>query len=355
MSISKLKGKIQTVTGLIDPENLGITLPHEHLFADLSPGCVIPAEPSEKQMANKPVSFEILHWLRYHPNENIDNMQLLDEDEAIYEAMLFKKTGGNSIVDVTSVGAGRDPKGLRRVSMATGLNIIMGSGYYLGEFYTQEMLSKTEEDITDEILRDITEGVGHTDICAGLIGEIGCTWPLMEVEKKSLRAAARAQKSSGAALNIHLGRNREAAFEILEILTNAGADLNRVILSHVDIRMHDHNLRCKVAEMGCYVEYDLWGWEGQFPISHYWQPDLFYQPNDTRRIYEIMQLIEAGYLKQILISHDVCIKSWRASYGGKGLDHIPNDVVPRMLRAGVTQDQITEIMVENPKRILSYI
>jgi len=69
MPISKHAGKIQTVTGLIDPEKLGITLPHEHLLVDLSPGCAIPTEANERQMAYKPVSLEILHWLRYHPNE----------------------------------------------------------------------------------------------------------------------------------------------------------------------------------------------------------------------------------------------------------------------------------------------
>lgn len=355
MPISKFAGKVQTVLGLIDPEDLGVTLPHEHLLCDLSPTSAEPSGASDKAMKYKPVSIETLHWLRYHPFESIDNMQLLDEQEAIDEAMLFKRAGGNTIVDVTNVGISRDPRGLARISRATGLNIIMGAGYYVGPSHPADMSARTEAEITEEMVRDVTAGVDGSGIRAGIIGEIGCVWPLWDNEIKSLRAAARAQQLTGAPLNIHLGRKREAALEIIEILEAAGADLSRTVLSHVDIRIHDHGERCKVARKGCYIEYDLFGWEGQFPISHYWMTDLFYQPNDTRRISEIRQLIEEGYLNQILISHDVCTKMRRARYGGNGYDHISNDVVPRMRRAGMTGEQINTIMVENPKRILSFV
>ncbi|MFC1931076.1 phosphotriesterase [Chloroflexota bacterium] len=355
MRKSEYAGKTQTVLGWIDGIDLGVTLPHEHLVCDVSSVYAEPSNATDKDMAHKPVNLETLNWLKYHPLESIDNLQLLDEQEAIDEAMLFKKAGGNTIVDQTNIGIGRDPKALARISRATGLNIIMGSGYYVGPSHPSNMATKTEEDITEEIVQDITSGVENTGIRAGIIGEIGCMWPLWENEKKVLRAAARAQHLTGAPLNIHLGRKREAAIEIIEILEKAGSDLSHTVMSHVDIRIHDHAERCKVAKKGCYLEYDVFGWEGQFPLSHYWEPDLFYQPNDTRRIYEIMQLIDEGYIKQILISHDVCLKTWRACRGGKGYIHILNDIVPRMLKAGMTQEQIDTIMIENPQRMLCFV
>ena len=354
MPISEFAGKIQTVTGLIDPEKLGITLPHEHLFADFSSGCVILSGASDRALAHKPVSLEILSWLHYHPNENIDNMQLLDEQEAIDEVMLFKKAGGNTIIDTTNVGIARDPTALARISRATGLNIIMGAGYYLAASHPPEMSAKTEEEITGEIVHDITEGVDGSGIRAGIIGEIGCSWPLQDNERKVLRAAARVQQLSGAPLNIHPGRKREAVFEIIELLGDTGIDLSRVVMSHTDLRVRDHGGRCKVAKAGCYVEYDVFGWEGHFPPAFY-ETSGIELPNDTQRVDEIMQLIDDGYLNQILISQDICYKAWLVRWGGKGYAHVSNYIVPMMLRKGMTNEQINTIMVENPKRLLCFV
>jgi phosphotriesterase-related protein len=155
-------------------------------------------------------------------------MNMLDEQEAIEEAMLFKKAGGNTIVDVTNVGIGRDPLALARISRATGLNIIMGSGHYLAGSHPKDLAEKSEEEIAEEIVRDITEGAQGTTIRAGLIGEIGCSYPMHQNEKKALRAAGMAQKMTGAPLSVHPGRkNNIGALEAIDVLDKAGADLQR--------------------------------------------------------------------------------------------------------------------------------
>jgi phosphotriesterase-related protein len=346
-------GKVQTVLGLIDGNELGITLTHEHLLFE---GKYIFTEPScasEVGLAYEKVSLSNLTWLRYHPYENLDNVRLLDEREAIDEAMLYKQADGKTIVDVTNIGIGRDPKALARISRATGLNIIMGSGYYTAPCLNQEMLGKTEEEIIGEIVRDITLGVDGTNIRAGLIGEIGCSWPLQDSERIVLRAAAHAQQITGALMTVHPGRNAKAPFEIIEILGEAGADLHRVIMCHIDARIREHGERCKLLKTGCVTEYDLWGWEGHFP-SYWTEYDYMDLPNDTQRIYEIRQLIDEGYLNQIVISHDICCKSRRVRYGGWGYPHILNYVVSMMLQRGMTREQIDRIMVENPKRLLPF-
>ncbi len=356
MSISKFAGQAQTVLGLVDGAELGVTLPHEHLIMEhVTANFNEPADADGKAMAQKPVSLEILHWLQYHRAGNRDNMNLLDEPEAIDEALLFKKAGGGTIVDVTNIGIARNPQALARVSRATGLHIIMGAGHYLATSHPADMSARTEDEITEEIVRDVTVGVDNTGIRAGLIGEIGCSWPLLDNEKKAMRAAARTQQLTGAPLNIHPGRKvNVAVLEILEILSDAGADLSRTVMSHIDIRVRDHDVRCKVAKTGCYLEYDCFGWSGPPPLSLYQDPEVDV-PSDTQRIREIRQLIEEGYLNQILISHDVCHKNQRARYGGTGYDHISNFVIPMMRMKGMTDEQINTITVENPKRLLCFI
>ena len=351
---SALAGKAQTVLGMIDGKDLGVTLTHEHLLIDGKCIFTEPSGASERGLAYKKVDWSNLSWLRYHPYENLDNMRLLDEQEAIDEAMLYKRAGGKTIVDVTIIGIGRDPKALARISQATGLNIIMGSGYYTATSHGPEMSTKTEAEITEEIVRDITVGVDASAIRAGLIGEIGCSWPLQDNERKVLRAAAQAQQRTGASMSVHPGRNSKAPFEIIEILGEAGADLSRVIMCHIDARVRDHSERGELLKTGCVLEYDLWGWEGHFPS--YWTADDFLDlPNDTQRIYEIRQLIEEGYINQIVISHDICCKSRRVKYGGWGYAHILNYVVPMMLQRGMTREQIDRITVENPKRLLCFV
>ena len=172
--------------------------------------------------------------------------------------------------------------------------------------------------------------------------------------RKILRAAARAQQHTGACLSIHPGRNRAAPFEIVDIITAAGADLSRVIMCHIDVRLRDADDRLKLAQTGCYLEYDVFGWEGHFPS--YWTADDFMDmPNDTQRSYEILALMEAGHLDQILVSQDICRKSTRVRYGGWGYPHILNYVVPMMRQRGLTQEQIDTILSENPKRIFCFV
>lgn len=375
MSKSELKGKIQTVLGLIEPENVGVTLPHEHFLINASCFFKVPDQANEKALALQPVSLENLGWVRYHFLNNLDNIQLLDEQMAISEALRYKYAGGNSVVDMTTVGIGRDPSALARISRATGLNIIMGSGYYLEETWPAGL---NEEKMAQEIIQDITEGVGDTGIRAGIIGEIGTEMVggieagykqnasitpskalLGENYHMLLRAVAYAQKETGAAINIHPGHSPNLIFEIIEVLRNAGADISRVAMSHIERTIFDHNMRVDLAKTGCYLEYDCFSFEGYHRVRHVLSeenPVPCFIPNDAKRIEEIMALIDAGYIDQILISQDNCNKHRLWHYGGPGYAHILENVVPYIMRGrGMTKQQIQTIMVNNPKRLLQFV
>lgn len=344
-------GKIQTVLGLIDSENIGITLPHEHIFLDMANLFSEPVNASEKGLAYEPIIMKNLSWLRHNQLSSRDNIRLLDEELAVQELMYFKQEGGKTIIELSNVNLLRDPLALARVSRITGLNIVMGSGYYIANSLSPDYASRTDEDIAEEIINDIEVGVRDTGIHAGIIGEIGCSWPLDEREKKTLHAAAIAQRRTGAAINAHSGSNAHSPMEIIEVLDKAGADISRVIISHIDSVDRPLDIRCELAKTGCYLSYDNFGSEVFVPVYAKTPPRC----SDKDRIEQVIELIGKGYLKQLLLSHDICLKIRLIHYGGNGYAHILRNIVPRMLMYGVTREQINTLLVDNPKTITQLV
>ena len=359
MGTEDLVGKAQTVLGPVAGEDLGVTIVHEHLFTDQSMAWFTePSEPSQKFLAHQPVTLENLGWIHRHSMQNLDNLRLLDEDEAISEVMLCKRGGVRTIVEETAIGLAPDPLGLTRVARATGLNVIMATGYYVGKSHPPDMDRKSEDDLVDEFVREITVGRGDTGVRAGIIGEIGCSWPLQDNERKCLRAAGRAQKLTGAPLSIHPGRvtvAEDPPFKIVEeeiaVVADVGADLSRVIICHIWDRVRDPGDRRKLAEMGCYLGYDSFG--GDYPGMV--MSDFHDAASDAQCITEIAQLIREGYQDHIVVGHDSAMKVKRRRYGGPGLAWIVDEMVPLMRIRGFSEEQIHSILVENPKRILSFV
>ena len=106
-------GQAQTVLGPIPGEQMGITLPHEHLLIDFEVMFHAPTSASERGLAYQPVSMENLGWIRQNFSSNLDNLRLLDENIARDEALLFKNAGGRTLVDPTNRGLARDPQASR--------------------------------------------------------------------------------------------------------------------------------------------------------------------------------------------------------------------------------------------------
>jgi phosphotriesterase-related protein len=353
MTQEELVGKVQTVLGLIDAESLGITMAHEHVLCDVSAYFVEPTEASERKLAHEPIRMDNLCWVRNHCSSHLDDMKLTDEQVAIKEVMLLKMAGGNTIVDMTCIGLHRDPLGLCRVSRATGVNIVMGAGYYVALSHPPELADMSEEKIAEGIVRDIMVGVGDTGVRAGIIGEIGCSLPLEENERKVLRACAVAQRRTGVAINIHPSPSDDLALEIIKILDDAGADLSRTVISHVHPWGFSRTTLHTLADAGCYIEYDSFGQPhaGIHPLYFGLVLDF---SSAVRRIEDIMQLIADGYLNHILVSQDVCFKHHLVTYGGCGYAHILRDVVPFMRHKGMSDEQIHTLLVENPKRVFPF-
>jgi len=129
---------VQTVKGPIHSNQLGITLMHEHIFIDIVGLWNNPTHESKLKLAYKPITMDMIGELRYDPFMNLDNLKIDDEEVAILELNKFKKMGGHSIVDVSSRSIGRNPNALLYVANQTGLNIIMGCGYYMEYSFTNQ-------------------------------------------------------------------------------------------------------------------------------------------------------------------------------------------------------------------------
>ncbi len=349
MTDTDLSGKVQTVLGAVEPESLGPTTTHEHLLIDFSCMFQEPDEASEKHRAHQPVTMQNLGWVRYHSFANLDNLLLIDEEEATAEAMAYMKAGGGTIVDATTIGIGRDPLALARIARATGLNIVMGAGYYVHAVHPDGMDDLTESRIARQITDEIRTGVGDTRVRAGIIGEIGCSWPLAPNERKVLRAAAAAQRETGAAVLIHPGRSPHAPREILDVLAEAGGSIDRTIMGHLDRTISKTDDLLELAKSGCYLEYDLFGWE----VSHYPLGSLD-MPSDAQRLDFIRRLLDEGCGDRVVIAHDVFAKHRTLKYGGHGYAHILDNIVPRMRARGFSADEIDAIIVGNPARALAF-
>src|SRR5262249_21923229 len=189
-------GHVQTVLGPIAPEAMGITLPDEHLLIDFKVMFAEPAAASEKGRAWEPVSLGNLGWVRQNFNANLDNLRLTDERVAIDEIRLFQQAGDATVVDPTPVTLARDPPALARIARATGLNVVMGSGYYVAASHPLDMDRRGVDSLAREMIADVTMGAGESGVRAGLLGEIGTTYPWTANEQKVLRAAIAAQRET---------------------------------------------------------------------------------------------------------------------------------------------------------------
>ena len=352
MAKSERTGKVQTVLGLIDPGELGITHTHEHLLIDMMCYFQMPEEASERAWVDAKVTMDRLAGGTGRFTYFKDAIQLLDVDAAIAEILKYKYAGGNSLVDTTNIGLGRDPLALARISRATGLNVIMGSSYYVPISHPNDMDSVSEQSITDRIVRDVTVGAGDTGVRSGVIGEIGNFWPTNPNTEKVLRASAHAAIETGAPILIHPGFDSNSPPAIIETLTKAGADPKRIIMGHLDMFTYDFAWLKDLAQTGCFMEWDVFGLEDTTLAGGNLSSTRV--ASDVQRMESIEYLIGGGFGDKIVIGHDVCTKLQYTTHGGKGYAHILENIVPRMKKRGFTDKAVNAILVDNPKHALTF-
>ncbi len=303
---------IMTVRGPIEASEAGSTLCHEHLLCDL--------------------------WPIVHSYDGI----LDDEQLAIRELKAYAKAGGNTVVDVTSGGLGRNPQALRRISEAANLHIVMGAAWYREIVYPGFVYELDSGSLSERIVKELMEGIDGTNIRAGVIGEIGTERKFITpAQERVFRAAARACLRTGASIVTHTTHFGELALEQIALLREEGVPKERIIISHLGDRTDQNHLRL-IAHQGVYLGIDNIGYR-----------DDGY-PSDEVRAKNVKMLIDEGHIRQIMLSGDVCMKTHLHAYGGKGYDHIALRFVPLLQETGVTTGQIHTMTVSNPGRAFDW-
>lgn len=340
-----------TVLGPVADADLGLILPHEHLLLDLRNQYTEPTDPEKSRIGREKISMSYLGLLRRNPYALKENLLLDDVDIAVDEIMYFKNAGGSTVVDCTSIGIHRDPVKLREVAKRTGLNIIAGCGYYTQDTHPSDMEERSVEDIADEMIRDLTEGIGDTGICAGVIGEIGVSNPVHPREVKNLAATAIASRQTNAPVQVHTYMWGRIGLEAVRILTENGADPGRIVICHTDVSL-DMEYIIELLKMGVYIEFDNFGKE--FYIA---RVDRGFAGGsfafDIERVKALKTLINMGYTNQLLLTNDICIKTMLHAYGGWGYDHVLTNIVPMMQDEDIPHADIDQMLRENPQEWLA--
>jgi phosphotriesterase-related protein len=204
------------------------------------------------------------------------------------------------------------------------------------------MSALTVEELTAIVVADVTTGAQGTGVRAGIIGEVGIQGrPLVDNEIKSIRASARAARITGAPLSLHSFAAPEEMLEALDIIESEGVALSRVVMSHTGGPLSDY--LTELFGRGVFVE---WDYMGQAPLG---------AERDAQIAATIKAAIDAGHLRQILLSHDICTAPQLAKNGGGGYTYISERIVPALASLGVTPAEIETLLVDNPRRALTFV
>lgn len=302
---------VRTVTGDVDADSLGLTLPHEHLYLSM-----------------------------WEAQGSGSMLQLADEAVLLKELEAFRACGGTCLVDQTPRGCGRDPARVKRLAEMSGLAIVMGCGWYTEPYYPpcDDLPRRPVESIAGQLLAEIHDGLDGTDVRPGMIGEIGVAggW-ITPLEERVHRAAARAQVRSGLPLATHTV-SREVGGRQLELFQEEGVDLSRVCIGHCDSQPYlDYCL--SIIERGAYMAFDNLGLQ---------MGDL-----EERIAGLVMELARRGHSDRVLLSHDVGQTAELRCFGGRGYTYLVETFLPRLRAAGASEDLITTLTVLNPRAFLS--
>jgi predicted metal-dependent phosphotriesterase family hydrolase len=299
---------VMTVQGPVSADTLGVVLPHEHLFCDV--------------------------LREYRSDGLLDDRQLVTE-----ELERFRLSGGGTVVELTGSTLGRKPEALRALSEDTGVHIVMGCGGYRDPYLADAGVDRMSVSaLSERLLAEIEDGVGAGQVRPGIIGEIGtnCAW-VSALEERMLRAAARAHLASGLTISLHAAR-WPVGRDILAVLDHEDVPHNRVVVGHLDT-VDDPAYHLELARSGCYVEFDGFASASEYDVR--------------RNVRKVTAVAEAGHLDRLLVSHDLFRLSHFQAYGGVGLSFLLDVVLDHLRTAGFAENDLHQLLVENPARALT--
>lgn len=313
-------GFIETVTGQVDEGGIGHCQPHEHVYITQTPA------------------------LLTNPELRLNNLAA-----SIKELQMYRKAGGNTLVDANPLATGRDALALKSASEVSGVQIIACTGYHIPIFYAEDhwIWNTPEERLEALFVSELTEGMFlggcygwpsyQTDIRAGLVKAMLTSEGISGRIKVLLRAAGRAAARTGASLMLHTEYGK-GALEAVQLLKEQGMEEKKILVCHVDRQVEDLSIHEEIAASGVFMEYDT--------IT------LFEFHDNDSEIRMLRHMIDKGFLNQILISTDPTADRLKNYEGECGMDYILKTFVPELRKQGFTDQEILQITKENPKRAL---
>lgn len=294
-----------------------ITLIHEHMSIDLSDGDL-----------------------------GSDSYDLLCEELASVYDM-----GVRRIADMTNQVMGRNVGLCECMEKATGIQIVQSTGYYLEALMPPYIYSSDIDEIAQYMIDDLTVGMDGTPKRAGVIGEIASGINrVLDGQKKVFLAAARAAGKTNAPVFTHtsygmLGR------EQVKLLTEQGVPAEKIVIGHMDLSCNISEI-LNVLETGVTVGIDTIGKEmppdNQSFLCKGTSPDEF-------RADAVKAIIDAGYIDRLVLSMDICRKEQLYICGGYGYRYLFHTFLPMLYERGVTEQQVSRILTDNPNRILGAV
>lgn len=338
-----------TVRGPIEPEDLGPTMMHEHIFFDAR-NFWDPSELTDPELGKKPIDPGLAALARWDGGAFLDDLVAhpIDDYQVVAEEIgYFKEAGGGCLVELTIEAISPAPERLRDLSNELDLHVVAGLGFYVHAVHPAWVEDASVERLTDYFLKQLHEGLLGTDVRPGIIGEIGTSETLFPCEERMLRAAARAGVATGTAVDIHCHPPAlDVTLRIINVLLEEGLPPDRIFLSHLD-EITDLDYHTQVLELGVVTGFDSFGQDGYFTPT--WK-----SLSDLEKMTTMVSLIELGFEDQLVVAQDMGKKHYLRRYGGMGYDHVMRRILPRMRKyMGVSQEAIDKALIETPRRLLT--
>ena len=341
-------GQVMTVLGPIDPSEVGATLLHEHIVSDISGMVGEPTDPEARRLFDLPITLENLAEIRWSRAGMLSrqNIDLNDPEEAVTELSELAQAGGGTVVEASPIGMRGVTEALPGISRRSGVHIVKGTAFFVDPFVPAPYRDASVESLAEVLVSEFEEGIGDTGVRAGIIDEIGTSAPVTDLEARVLAAGAQAAAATGMSIVVHLDPWAKAGLQVVDILADAGADLSRVVIGHLNPTLPDIDYHRAIAERGCVLGYDLCGYDivltpGRFP------------PYDWETADAVARLVQDGFGDRITLSLDTALKTDLRMYGGWGYAHILRRVVPLLAERGLTTGQIDTITTGVPTRLLT--
>jgi len=318
------QGVIRTVRGDVPSRPWGWTNTHGHLQALLSN------------------EFEEWEFYEYYANDEAT----WKFEDTFPEFQEFAAAGGFAFVDTTPIGMGRDPHLLRLASETTGVHVVAATGIYHEPLIPRQICEMSDEQICQHFIKEITEGIGGTDIRAGIIKVATYKGPMTDTEKAIFRAAAWASRETGVSITTHtyLGRN---ALDQINTLTSHGARPEQIVIGHLDDLDIDRNLVRAIVGLGAYAQFDAIGCE-------YYSERLGSQmPTDLQRLETLLSLDEEDVAEGVMIGSDLCLKRHLRKRGGPGFAHLVDGFLAIARDRDVPESLLEQCMITNPSDLLT--